>query len=353
MTQFRERNPVPIALVGLAGLLLVVLLAFNAGNIALLGGGGTTYHADFTEASDVRSSADVRIAGIKVGSVSSVKLAGDHVRIGMKLDPGTKLGTLTRADIKIKTLLGQMYVSLTPDGPGQLNPHQDIPLDRTTTPLIVTAAFEDLATHVQAIDVTQLQDSFNVLAADFANTPDTVSQTLRGLSRLSNTIASRNAELQQLLQHAQGVSATLASRNAQVTALINDGDTVLQLVSQQRDVIHALLVNTSTLSQQISALVAENQGLLTPALRNLQSTVDILTKDQGQLDRGIHLLAPFLRDFTNTLGNGRWFDTIVQNLSDLGRPGCFTVTPTGVPVSGGALTQLLNGAVGAGPGSCA
>lgn len=346
MTQFRERNPIPIALAGLAGLMVLILLAFNASNLTLLGGGGKTYHADFVESSDVKKNADVRIAGIKIGHVTSVALSGDHVRIGMQLNPGTRVGNQTRADIKIKTLLGQMYVDLTPDGAGELNPHEDIPVDRTSTPLVVTAAFEQLAGNVEKIDVTQLQTAFDTISAAFKDTPPTVAKTLAGLSALSRTISSRDAQLQQLLQKSRDVTTVLASRNAEVTKLIDDGDVVLNLVQQQRDVIHALLVNTVTLSQQLDALVRENSAQLGPALRNLKATTDILTKDQAQLDRGIHLVAPYLRDFTNTLGNGRWFDTFVQNLSDLSVPGCFTARL----VVNGKSTALPSG----GPsGSCA
>ncbi len=341
MTQFRERNPVPIALVGIVGLVALILLVFNAGNLAVLGGGGPTFHADFVEASDVKANSDVRIAGIKIGHVTSIGIQADHVRIGMQLDPGTKIGNQTRADIRIKTLLGQMYVALTPDGAQNLNTRQDIPLSRTSTPLIVTAAFEGLASNVQSIDVTQLQTSFNTLAATFKDTPANVGRSLAGLAALSRTISSRDAQLQQLLDRSRNVSATLASRNTEINKLIYDGDTVLNLVQQQRDVIHALLINTSELARQISALVAENTAQLQPALRNLKGTTDILTKDQKQLDQGIHLLAPFVRDFTNTLGNGRWFDTFVQNISDLATPGCFTSTvvlngrSTALPSSGG------------------
>ncbi|HEV7209478.1 MAG TPA: MCE family protein [Mycobacteriales bacterium] len=347
MTQFRERNPVPIAIVGIIGLVLVLFLAFNAGNLAVLGGGGPTFHADFVEASDVKTSADVRIAGIKIGHVSSIEIQGDHVRMGLQLDPGTHIGSQTRADIRIKTLLGQMYVALTPDGAQDLSPRQDIPLSRTSTPLIVTAAFEGLANNVQTIDVTQLQTAFNTLSTTFKDTPSNVGKSLAGLAALSHTIASRDAQLQQLLDRSRNVTATLASRDTEITKLIYDGDTVLNLVQQQRDVIHALLINTSELSRQISALVAENTAQLQPALRNLKGTTDILTKDQKQLDQGIHLLAPFLRDFTNTLGNGRWFDTYVQNISDVGTPGCFTTT---VIINGKSSAVPSSG--GPGAGSC-
>lgn len=223
MTQFREHNPIPVAVAGLVVLLLILYVAFNAGNIAALGGGGSTYHAAFTEASDVKVNDDVRIAGIKIGHVTSVKLAGDHVRVAMKLDPGTAVGSDTRADIRIKTLLGAMYVALTPAGPGKLSTRTDIPTSRTTTPLIVTTAFEGLASRIDSIDTNQLATAFDTLSTDFKDTPSQVSKTLKGLSALSHTISSRDQQLQTLLGHAQGVTAALASRDEQVTKLIDDG----------------------------------------------------------------------------------------------------------------------------------
>ena len=344
MTQFRERNPVPIGLIGIAIVLALVVLAFKATSIPFIGGGHTV-KAYFEEASNLQHNDDVRIAGIKVGHVDGVKLAmfsekGQPTQVAevdMTVEGGVSIPADSMADIKIKTLLGAMYVDITP---GTSRTKLAKPIDATApshTPLIVTAAFEQLATTVDKIDTNQLAQAFTTLSADFANTPDEVSSTLKGLAAVSQTISSRDAELQALLSHAQGVTAALASRDAQVTQLINDGQTVLSLVNQQRDVIHQLLLNTTALSQQLSALVAENQAALAPALANLKATLDILTKDQTQLDQSVYLLAPFLRDFANTLGNGKWFDNVVTNLTDIANPQCFTVgskTPSGTVGSG-------------------
>ena len=91
-------------------------------------------------------------------------------------------------------------------------------------------------------------------------------------------------------------------------------DLLLRTVQEQRAVIHELLVNTAQLADQLTKLVAENKTRLGPALENLQRTLTILNDQQVHLDRTIHLLAPFVRDFANTLGNGRWFDTFIANL---------------------------------------
>jgi virulence factor Mce-like protein len=335
MTQFRERNPIPIALIGLVVVFAFIAIAFDASNIALLGGGGRTIKAYFAESSDLQTSDDVRIAGIKVGEVKKIGLAmvdengvpTQVVEVSMKIQNGTTVDNASTASIRIKTLLGAMYVAIVPEGTTPLKAPIDTTSDPDATPLIVTAAFQQLSSAVSTIDVNQVAQSFNVLSSDFSGTAGDVSSTLKGLAALSQTISSRDAALQELLTHAQGVTTALASRDAEVTKLIDDGQTVLTLVNQQRTVIHDLLINTSALSLQISGLVRENTGVLAPALANLKSVVDILTKDQTNLDAGFELLAPFLRDFTNTIGNGEWFDNVVQNLGDIGNPTCFSVTP--------------------------
>lgn len=58
------------------------------------------------------------IAGIKVGQIENVALAGDHVIVGFYLDNGIALGADTRAAIKLTTILGSRYLELSPAGEG-------------------------------------------------------------------------------------------------------------------------------------------------------------------------------------------------------------------------------------------
>jgi phospholipid/cholesterol/gamma-HCH transport system substrate-binding protein len=312
MIPFRERNPIPIAAVGVTVLVALVAVAFRAQDLPIIGC-GTTYHANFTDASGLRANDDVRVAGVKVGKVRNLELDNKAVRVGFCIK-GAKLGDRTSAAIKIKTLLGQKYLALDPNGSGKLKPDQAIPLERTTTPFDVTTSFIGLARTIEDIDTKQLSTAFNTLADTFKDSPDSVKSSLTGLQRLSQTVASRDQALRSLLEHANGVTTVLASRDAQVIKLIDDGDLLLRTVQEQRAVIHELLINTARLADQLTKLVAENKTRLGPALTNLQRTLTILNDQEVHLDRTIHLLAPFVRDFTNTLGNGRWFDTFIANL---------------------------------------
>src|SRR5579884_1463754 len=185
MTPFRERNPVPIAVIGLVVIAAFLLAAFKAQSLPIIGS-GSTYYADFTDASNLQPGADVRVAGVKVGQVGSIELHGTVVRVSFRIKNVT-LGDQSTAQISIKTLLGEKYIALTSAGSGHLAPGSVIPVSRTTTPFDVTTAFIGLAQHIEAIDTNQLAKSFDVLASAFQSTPPEVKSSLVGLERLSRT----------------------------------------------------------------------------------------------------------------------------------------------------------------------
>lgn len=319
-TPFRERNPVPIGLIGIALILLLLLAAFKADSLPLIGG-GDTYHAEFSDASGIKPDDEVRIAGVRVGKVTDVGLDGDHVDVTFKVDTPSRFGSDTGAQIKVKTLLGAMYLALEPDGSGQLPENSTIPVSRTRSAYDVVDAFSGLASHVQKIDLPQLRKSLDTLAAATDTTPQAFKQALRGVSALSTNIAKRNDQINELLHHLKTVSGILGEHNQDIVALMKDGDTLLRALVRRRDAIHRLLVSTSTLSKQLTGLVADSRADLKPALQNLQGVVDVLLKNQNNLDQSLRLMAPYYRVFTNVLGNGPWFDTWIENLPPVGTIG--------------------------------
>ncbi|HEX6872126.1 MAG TPA: MlaD family protein, partial [Micromonosporaceae bacterium] len=140
----RERDPALIGALGLAVLFGLLLAAFRIDDLPLIGG-GVPYHAAFRDASGLTAGNEVRVAGVKVGKVTGVRLARHgaepYVRVDFRItDAGAALGTETVATIRIKTVLGQKFLGLEPQGAGQLVPGAEIPLTRTASPLDVMQA---------------------------------------------------------------------------------------------------------------------------------------------------------------------------------------------------------------------
>ncbi|WP_408896947.1 MCE family protein [Nocardioides sp. R1-1] len=322
MKPFRERNPVVIGAASIAVLLLGLVAAFRANDLPLIGG-GDTYYASFSEAGGLKEKDEVRIAGVRVGQVTGLELDGNSVKVAFKLKTDTPFGDETRADIKVKTILGSMYLALDPAGEGQLAEGAVIPVERTSSPYDVVDAFTGLAETSADIDTDQLAGALTTLADLTRNTPEEFRAALDGLSSLAETVASRDDEINSLLKNLNRVSTVLDSRDEDIVALMKDADTLFTALLQRKAQIHRLLESTSTLSTKLTGLIKDSRADLKPALDHLDSVLQVVKKNEDNLEDSIHLMAPFYRVFASTLGNGPWFDTYIFNLPPV--PG--TVTP--------------------------
>lgn len=313
MKPFRERNPVIVGAASIIVLALLMLAAFRAQDLPLIGG-GKVYYADFTESGGLKAGDEVRIAGVRVGQVDDVTLEDGMAKAAFRVKTDSPFGDETGAAILVKTLLGQMYLSLEPAGSGQLDSGTTIPADRTSSPYDVVKAFSGLAATASNIDTDQLAKSMTVLASLTRNTPVEFREALRGVSRLSETISSRSDQLGSLLTNLRRVSTTLSDRSDDIVGLMKSSNTLFQALVVRRAAIHRILVATSKLSVQLTGLVADSKADLNPALQHLGNVLDVLNKNEDNIDNSLRLLAPFYRVFANTLGNGPWFDTFIFNL---------------------------------------
>lgn len=333
MKPLRERNPVAVGIVGLLIIAAIAWLAFNAGSLPLVGG-GTSYTAYFTEAAGLQPGNEVRVAGVTVGKVTAVSLAGARVKVAFEVND-TWVGDQTTAAIDIKTILGSKYLALDPLGAAPQDPSTPIPASRTTSPYDVTQAFNQLSTVFQQLNTAQLAKSLEAISRDFANTPPVVHQALTGLASLSEVIASQNAEIASLLQGSDRLTGTIAGEDSEFQTLINDGDLLLAELEQQQQAIGSLLTGTEALATQLSGLVRDDNAELGPMLNKLGQVTSVLEENQASLNRALQLAGPYSTLLGNTLGSGRWFDAYLCGLVPPSYGGTQPKTGCMPPIPGG------------------
>ncbi|WP_344939129.1 MCE family protein [Actinomadura miaoliensis] len=302
----REWNPITVFIVGMVAFIVAGTVAFRAADLPVIGG-GTGYAADFTEAAGLRPGNEVRVAGVKVGKVTGVRLNGGKVRVTFRVK-STWVGNASTAAIAIKTVLGDKYLAVDPLGTGAQDPRTPIPVARTTSPYDVTTAFDDLSGSLAELDSPKLAQSLRTLSQTFAGTPPAMRKALDGVTALSKTIASRDAELRRLLAGANRISGTVAGQNAQLETLLKDGNLLLAELRRRRDAVHGLLVGTQRLSAELSGLVDDNRRQLGATLRSLQEVTALLERNRADLNRALSLAGTYTRLLGNSLGNGRWMD---------------------------------------------
>ena len=309
MRSLTERNPI---LVGLVIVAAVTAVTYFSGDLPVIGG-GTTYTAYFGQAAGLQPGNEVRIAGVPVGQVTGVTLAGDKVAVTFRVK-NARVGNSSTVAIKLWSLLGGKYLAVNPTGPAPQDPGRPIPLSRTSSPFDVTQALTGVGQQLSRIDTTQLERSIQTLSDAFRGTAPSVREALTGLADLSRSIGSKDAEITSLLHSSALVSGTLADQRATFQSLIRDGNLLLAELQARQAAIHGLLVGTERLAAQLSGLVADEQGRLRPTLTELDQVTSLLERNQADLRRALSLVGPYYRLLGNALGNGRWFDTYVCGL---------------------------------------
>jgi phospholipid/cholesterol/gamma-HCH transport system substrate-binding protein len=98
--------------------IFVVLVVFAAwAIIETLGGmesfrGGYRLNALFDTVQDLKVGSSVKMAGVEIGRVEKIELAGNKVKVTMKLHSGAVVKTDSKALVKFTGLMGQNYVSV-------------------------------------------------------------------------------------------------------------------------------------------------------------------------------------------------------------------------------------------------
>ena len=314
MKPIRERNQVSVAIWGTIITAAVLLLAVNLSNLPFVNS-TNTYYANFANADGLKSGDDVRVEGISVGSVDSVKVQGDHVHVGFDVKSGIRLGTRTGASIEVATVLGNLFLQLESAGPGRLGEDSTIPMSRTVVPYSLLGALNAFGNFSEKTDIPLLQSSLRTLATTISGiAPDDVKGALHGLADVSSTLAAKQRDVSSILQAADSIVATLNKNSGALVGVLMQGDEFLQLVEQRHAVITQLLRDTARLGAQLKVLMERNGAQLTSLLANLDSVTAVLAKEKGQLQAAIVNLGQFGVNITNVTGAGPWLDLLTPTV---------------------------------------
>jgi phospholipid/cholesterol/gamma-HCH transport system substrate-binding protein len=211
--------------------------------------------ADFNEATQLSDTADVRISGISVGRVKKTELAGGRTRVTIEIKPSyAPIPRDTRAIIRLKTLLGESYIELTPgtgNGPklfdgGRLPPGQ---IQSTTELDEVTRALDAKtrrALQQFVVALGSVQGEGGNLNAALGNLPRFAhdsGEVLRSLDR-------QHQAVRQLVRDGGSVFEALGRQQGQLSGLVRAGDAVLNTTAQRnRDLAETVRILPTTLQE--------------------------------------------------------------------------------------------------------
>jgi phospholipid/cholesterol/gamma-HCH transport system substrate-binding protein len=331
MKSFRDRNPYAVGIVSTLAIGAITGLAFMIGILHLL---EHTYSMEgtFTDAAGLRSGDDVKVAGVKVGRVSSVEADGEAglVRVIWVVNQGVEIGDDARADIALETLLGSKFVRITHAADGEslmedlprakrVIPYEECGADglcvqRTTTPVDVFDLTRVATERIDETDNARLNQLINQLATITEGKRATVTDLVNGIDAVAGAITEREGKLASLLDQADRLSATLASKDAQLARLIDSSRIVLRFLVERRDQMTQALGEGSAAVQALGRLITVNELHLDAILDDLHPTLEVVRSNLPELNRILAYAGPGFAGQASAGTHGPWLDIYVGAL---------------------------------------
>ena len=313
MAMFRERNPLPLGLVVVVWLVATILVVLHINGI--VDSFGRHYSVMLPEAAGLKQGDPVRVSGLEVGRVGTVKLSGPGVLVDFSVTNGeVTLGDQTSAQVTVQTVLGDKALQLTPSGPGTLANNATIPMSRASVPYDVTDALSDLQQKTSKIDVPKVAHALTAVASTVRGSTPELRSALLGISRISSVVAGRDQALRSLLGNAKQFSKLLADRSGDMQQLVHDGNIFFAALLQRRQDIASLLTNVTAMATQLDGLVKDNQQALAPALDGLNKVLANLQHNKSNLDAALRGLSVYVTGLGEVVGSGPFFTAYLQNV---------------------------------------
>ena len=313
MQKYFGRRLVRSGFIGLVLILLVISVGLQPQRL-WTAATSIRHQALFTEAAGLAPGNDVKVSGVKVGTVSDVSLREGEALVTFMVNGKVRLGTDTTAHIRTGTLLGQRMLTLESDGKGVLRSADVIPTSRTGSPYSLTEALSDFTSNTRDTDTAAVSQALDTLSSTIDRIAPRLSPTFEGISRISKALNDRNESLAGLLKSASDVTNVLSERSQQVNTLILNANEFAGVLQQRRQDIVNLLANTSALSNQIKGLVADNEKELAPALEQLNSVSAMLQKNNDNIAKALSGLAKYQLTQAEAVNNGFYYNAFVANL---------------------------------------
>jgi phospholipid/cholesterol/gamma-HCH transport system substrate-binding protein len=285
------------------------ILVITIGNLSF--SGTQQFKAVFADATGVNKGDDIRVAGVKVGTVKDVAIT-DRTRalITFSVDDSTALTEATHATIKYRNLVGQRYIALTQEvgSADKLSQGDTIPIARTAPALDLTVLFNGFKPLFEALSPSDINQLSYEIVQVFQGEGGTLESLLAHTASVTNTLADRDQVISDLVDNLSEVLDHVADRDQQLNQLITTFRQFVGGLNSDREAILGSLDQISQLSVQTASLVKGIRSPLVDDIANLRTLTANIQRNRGELDRALQVLPIKLEKVGRTAIYGSWFN---------------------------------------------
>jgi phospholipid/cholesterol/gamma-HCH transport system substrate-binding protein len=334
-----------IVLVGLivAGTALIVRDVFF---------GPRTITAYFTTATAIYPGDQVRVSGVKVGTIKTIQPEGKQAKMTLKVDHGVPIPADAKAVIVTQNLVAARYVQLTPayrtSGPVMAD-GAVIPVERTAVPIEwdeVKTQLMRLATDLgpnSKVSTPSIARFVDSAANALQGNGDKLRQTLAQLSGVGRILANGSGNIVDIIKNLQTFVTALRDSNVQIVQFNDRLATLTSVVNDSKSDLDAALTDLSTAVGEVQRFIAETRDQTSEQIARLGDAIQPIVDQHMALENILHgapnALGNFFNDYNADTGTivGGFGVMDFANPVQTGQ----LISPAGLPVPGCGMTEAV------------
>ena len=270
--------------------------------------GPKTITAYFVTATGIYPSDEVRVSGVKVGTVRSIDAQGTVAKMTLDVDRDVPIPADAKAVIVASNLVAARYVQLTPayrtSGPVMAD-GASIPVERTAVPVEwdeVKTQLMRLATDLgprSGVSDTSVGRFINSAANALEGNGDKLRETLAQLSGVGRILANGSGNIVDIIKNLQTFVTALRDSNTQIVQFNDRLATLTSVVNDSKSELDATLTELSTAVGEVQRFIAGTRNQTSEQVARLADVTQILVNQQMALKNILHAAPNALGNFFN------------------------------------------------------
>ena len=272
-------------------LLLISTVALSS---CKLGGGVSNvrlYHAEFSRAVQVFPAVKVRVLGVDVGRVLSVKNGTRGVNVTFQVSrPDIKLPAGVKAAVVPMSLLGERYIQLFPayDGGPTLPNNARIPLSRTSVPAEPDELLRSLQDYLGGLKTDTVTAFVENAAAALQGNGEELNSLIRNAAAVFKTLSGKRDDLAGLIVELNKLTVALSTRQKAIGELIQNYGKVTGTLNTNRAALEGTITGLNQAAVQLASLLIDHRTALHADIKSLTRTTRTLSRNAEILARTGH-----------------------------------------------------------------
>jgi len=256
----------------------------------------------------LQKGSDVKLHGVPVGQVTSVRAVDDGASLTLALDPGTaaRLPAATVARILPKTLFGERYVALVTDGVGgaTLRSGATIHEDTSHEAVELQQLFDQLLPLLRSIRPDKLAATMGELATTLRGRGDDIGDAMARwgayLQKLNPSVPTMTEDLAKLAS----VAETYDDAAPELLSALDSLTTTSATVVDQRGELRDAFANVNTAADTAHGWIADNEDTIVILAKQSRAALDVIRPYASEFPGLFAATRAFIPVMDRTLGKG-------------------------------------------------